>query len=71
MSDDSWKGEHLIRGLRLSKEDSKSVAVKVGTAQFNRKRARQREPHPAQAEKDKFCALVFKSTRGKKKPDGN
>lgn len=59
MSDDSWKGEHLIRGITVSPEERHRRNASAGNAAYHAKRRAMGIPLPAARKHAKFAKSVF------------
>ena len=59
---DDWKGEHLIRGQRLTGEALRLYRCRVGYAQWNKRRLERGDPHPSAAAHSAFAKTVFRDS---------
>ncbi len=63
MNDMDWRGEHLIRGRRLTDKEAKEMAVRVGTAQHKAEREKRGHEHPAAAAHRRWFRAVIEGGR--------
>ena len=66
---DDWKGEHFIRGQKLSAEERQIAACRAGYAAWNAKRRKQGAPHPAAKKHAGFARSVFKTAHALREPE--
>lgn len=63
-ADESWKGEHLIRGIRDPQQSKSELRRLVSTIAHNNRRAKG-IPHPAGKAHGRFILCALNGMKGK------
>lgn len=63
-TDESWKGEHLIRGIRPERDERINNGRRAVSATWHKKRRKKGEPTPAATQHSRFFKALYYENRG-------
>lgn len=62
--DESWKGEHFIRGMKIDPEAQRLDGLRVTSKIWHKKRRKKGQAAPAAFAHNKFYQAIFRGKKG-------